>query len=45
MKFETCENNDDEVKEDDLYKLDKMSLEEKIDTSVRLKAKSKIHMI
>ena len=29
VKFETHENNDDEVKEDELYKLDKMILDEK----------------
>ena len=30
VKFETHENNDDEVKEDELYKLDKMILGEKM---------------
>ena len=45
MKYEIYEKNDDEVDEDDLYKLDKIILDEKNDVSVPLKSNSKIYMI
>ena len=45
VKDETHENIYAEVDEDELYDIEKMSLDEKNDINVRLKANSKIYMI
>ena len=44
VKYETHENIDDEVDEDDLYKIDKIIIDENYDLSVHLKENSNIYI-